>query len=108
MEEFDVLGRIQDLCRSRDWTYYRLAKASGIPYSTLSTMLRKTNAPTVHTLQKLCNGFGITLEQFFALEDPAAQMTCEEQTVLRLWDALDKTSQSLAMAYMQGLKDRQE
>lgn len=108
MEEFDVLGRIQDLCRSRDWTYYRLAKASGIPYSTLSTMLRKTNAPTVHTLQKICNGLGITLEQFFALDDPAAQMTGEEQTVLRLWDALDKTSQSLAMAYMQGLKDRQE
>ena len=108
MEEFDVLGRIQELCRSRDWTYYRLAKESGIPYSTLSTMLRKTNAPTVHTLQKLCNGFGITLEQFFALDAPAAQLTSEEQSVLTLWNTLDETSQSLAMAYMQGLKDRQE
>lgn len=107
MEEFDVLGRIQELCRSRDWTYYRLAKESGIPYSTLSTMLRKTNAPTVHTLQKLCNGFGITLEQFFALDDPAAQLTSEEQSLLNLWDTLDETSQSLAIAYMQGLKDRQ-
>ena len=107
MEEFDVLGRIQELCHSRSWTYYRLAKESGIPYSTLSTMLRKTNAPTVHTLQKLCNGFGITLEQFFALDDPAAQLTSVEQNVLNLWDTLDETSQSLAMAYMQGLKDRQ-
>ena len=63
-------------------------------------MLRKTNAPTVHTLQKLCNGFGITLEQFFALDNPAAQLTSEEQSILNLWDTLDETSQSLAMAYM--------
>ena len=60
MEDFDVLARIQELCDLRSWTYYRLAKEADIPYSTLSTMLRKTNAPTVHTLQKLCAGFGMS------------------------------------------------
>ena len=34
MQEFDVVARIQELCQARSWTYYRLAKASGIPYST--------------------------------------------------------------------------
>ena len=56
MQEFDVVGRIQELCRSRSWTYYRLAKASGIPYSTLSTMLHKTNVPSVPSLMKICDG----------------------------------------------------
>ena len=107
MKEFDVLGRIQELCQSRNWTYYRLAKESGIPYSTLNTMLRKTNAPTVHTLQKLCSGFGITLEQFFSSDVPVPELTEEQRAVLQLWDTLDATSQALASAYIQGLKDRQ-
>ena len=50
MAEFDVVARIQELCQSRSWTYYRLAKASGIPYSTLSTMLHKTVVPSVPSL----------------------------------------------------------
>ena len=66
MVEFDVVARIQELCQSRSWTYYRLAKASGIPYSTLSTMLHKTNVPSVPSLMKICEGFGITLAQFFS------------------------------------------
>lgn len=66
MQEFDVVGRIQELCQSRSWTYYRLAKASGIPYSTLSTMLHKANVPSIPSLIKICDGFGITLAQFFS------------------------------------------
>lgn len=107
MEDFDVLARIQQLCDLRSWTYYRLAKESGIPYSTLSTMLHKTNAPTVHTLQKLCDGFGITLAQFFSLEDETAAYTKDQLDCLHLWNELDEISKRLAMVYMQGLKDRQ-
>lgn len=108
MEDFDVLARIQELCDLRSWTYYRLAKEADIPYSTLSTMLRKTNAPTVHTLQKLCNGFGITLAQFFSLEDEMVAFSKDQCEFLTEWDKLDDTSRQLALAYMQGLKDRQE
>ena len=108
MEDFDVLARIQELCDLRSWTYYRLAKEANIPYSTLSTMLRKTNAPTVHTLQKLCAGFGITLAQFFALDDETVAFSKDQCEFLTEWDKLDETSKQLALAYMQGLKYRQE
>ena len=43
MQEFAVITHIQELCNARGWTYYRLAKESGITYSTLSTMLNKEN-----------------------------------------------------------------
>lgn len=43
MQNFAVIARIQELCNARGWTYYRLAKESGITYSTLSTMLNKEN-----------------------------------------------------------------
>ncbi|MBM6927402.1 helix-turn-helix domain-containing protein [Pseudoflavonifractor phocaeensis] len=108
MQEFDVVARIQELCQARSWTYYRLAKESGIPYSTLSTMLHKTNVPSVPSLMKICNGFGITLAQFFSDQDEAAKLTTDQKQCLVIWDRLDSTSKELALVYMQGLADRQE
>ena len=108
MQEFDVVARIQELCQARSWTYYRLAKASGIPYSTLSTMLHKTNVPSVPSLIKICDGLGITLAQFFSDQDESAELTADQKHCLGIWDKLDKPGQELALAYMQGLADRQE
>ena len=108
MQEFDVVSRIQELCRSRSWTYYRLAKASGIPYSTLSTMLHKTNVPSVPSLMKICDGLGITLAQFFSDQDETAKLTADQKQCLSIWNRLDSTGKELASAYMLGLADRQE
>lgn len=108
MAEFDVVARIRELCASRSWTYYRLAKASGIPYSTLSTMLHKTNVPSVPSLMKICEGFGITLAQFFSDQDETARLTADQKDCLVLWNGLDAESKALASAYMQGLTDRQK
>ena len=44
-------------------------------YSTLNTMLHKTYVPTVPLLMKICNGFGITIAQFFTEEDETARLT---------------------------------
>ena len=108
MQEFDVVGRIKELCASRSWTYYRLAKESGIPYSTLSTMLNKTNIPSVPSLMKLCEGFGISLARFFSDEDESAKLTIDQKECLGSWSILDDQSKALALAYMQGLCDRQK
>lgn len=107
MQEFDVVGRIQSLCESRSWTYYRLAKESGIPYSTLNTMLHKTYTPTIPSLMKICDGFGITLSQFFSDEYDVALLSADQQTCLAHWKRLDKHSKAMALVYMNGLADRQ-
>ena len=54
---------------SRGSSAYELAKRSGIPYSTLNTLLLKGTQPSLPTLRKLCTGLGITLQQFLAEED---------------------------------------
>lgn len=108
MQEFDVVARIQELCRSRSWTYYRLAKASGIPYSTLSTMLHKTNVPSVPSLMKICDGLGITLAQFFSGEDERVKLMDDQKKCLEFWMAMDEKSKALTMAYMAGVLDRQK
>lgn len=108
MDDFDVMGRIKELCTSRSWTYYRLAKEADIPYSSLSTMLHKAYIPSVPSLIKICNGFGITLAQFFSQEDETAKLTKKQRICLEQWNQLDEQSQALALAYMKGLADRQE
>ncbi len=105
MNEFDVTGRIKELCAFRSWTYYRLAKESGIPYSTLNTMLHKTNAPSIPTIERICSGLGITLAQFFSIDSENSKLTKDQRACLALWNDLDSTGKSLALAYMQGIID---
>ena len=40
---------------------YRLAQKSGIAQSSISTLLNRKSVPTIQTLEKICDGFGITL-----------------------------------------------
>lgn len=108
MDDFNVMGRIKELCESRSWTYYRLAKEADIPYSSLSTMLHKAYVPSIPSLIKICKGFDITLAQFFSEEDDTAKLSKKQKECLEHWDQLDMQSQSLALAYMQGLADRQQ
>ena len=107
MQEFDVVARIEELCQARDWSYYRLSKASGIPYSTLNTMLHKTNVPSVPSLTKICSGLGITLAQFFSDKDESVMLTADQKECLRVWNQLNTRSKELASAYMTGLADCQ-
>lgn len=49
-ENFDVNDRIKQLCNERNFSYYELAKRAEIPYSTLNTMLLKSNQPSLSTI----------------------------------------------------------
>lgn len=64
----DVLERILELRKDRDWTEYQLAEKSGLTQSTISSWYRKNINPTIPSLEKICDAFGITMSQFF-LED---------------------------------------
>lgn len=103
MEEFNALDRIYQLCAERNWTCYKLSKASGIPYSTLNTMLNKHNAPSLPTLQKICVGFGISLTDFFDPDRSHRGLTDEQSQCLALFSSLSPEERRLALAYMKGL-----
>lgn len=106
MRERDIIDRIIALCETRSWSYYRLAKESGITYSTLCTMLHKANAPSIPTLIKLCDGFGITLAEFFSA-DSAAVLTDEQKSHLRKWNQLSQENRTAADKYVDFLLEKQ-
>ena len=107
MQESAVINRIKTLCAARSWSYYRLAKESGITYSTLNTMLTKTHSPSIATLSRICDGFGITLAQFFSEQDESVLFTLEQKDHLALYNELNEQGKLLADAYIQGLLDMQ-
>lgn len=108
MEENEMIRRINALCEARSWTLYRLAKESGIPYSTLCTMLHKSNAPSIPTLVKLCSGFGITLAEFFDTGADRAMLTQQQRSLLTQWERLSAENQRAAQQYIQYLLSSQE
>lgn len=108
MQEFAVIARIRALCGARGWTVYRLAKQSGIPYSTLSTMLNQENMPSIPTLEKLCGGFGISLSQFFADDGGFASLSEAERAHLAQWSRLDDSNKLAAGRYIDFLLYEQE
>ena len=61
-----VAQRIIDLCTEYEIAVNSLANQAGISPSTIYSMLNeKSQNPGVVSLQKICDGLGITLRQFF-------------------------------------------
>lgn len=62
----DVIKRIDDLMREREWSDYKLASESGLSSSTIANIHRRNTVPSIPTLEAICSAFGITLAQFFS------------------------------------------
>ena len=100
----DPVLHIKELCAERDWSYYQLAKSSGLSYSTISTLLNNNNLPSLTTLEKICSGFGISLADFFDPGRDLKHMSEEQQQCLKNFNSLPDAKKQLAIAYMKGLK----
>ena len=90
----DVLARITEYREARGWTEYQLAEKSGLPQSTISSWFRKGMMPTITSLEKICNAFGITISQLFAREDELVALTPAQRKLLETWSRLDDEQQA--------------
>lgn len=64
-----VALRIIELCKERCITPNAIANISGVPQATVKSILGgESKNPGVVTIKKLCDGFEITLAQFFDTE----------------------------------------
>ena len=62
-----VINRLMRLCEERRWTVNHLANVSGVSTSTVKSILYgNSRNPGIVTIKKLCDGFGITLNEFFS------------------------------------------
>ena len=62
-----VANRIRQLCREQGVTPNAISRVSGVPQATVKSILNgESRNPGIVTIKKLCDGFGITLGEFFS------------------------------------------
>lgn len=61
-----IKERIIELCKLNNITINKLATISGITQSTLNNIIGgRNNSTTASTIKKICDGFDITIKEFF-------------------------------------------
>lgn len=78
----NVLDKITTLRLSRHWSEYQLAERSGLTQSTISSWYRKNLIPSIPSLERICDAFGITLSQFFLEDNVGLTLLTPEQAAL--------------------------
>lgn len=64
-----VVERIHELCKERDITPNALSYMAGISQSTIKSILNgESKNPGIVTIKKICDGFDISLIDFFNTE----------------------------------------
>ena len=99
----DAKARIKELMRERNWTEYRLAIASGLSQSTVANIFNRNTTPSVVTLEAICQGFGITLAQFFA-EGDMVELTAEQKEMFNAWSTLTKEQKNVLYQLIRVMK----
>ena len=109
MIEENVLSRIEFFLNFKHWSVYRLAKESGLSYSSLNNIFNRKTCPSVITLEKICHGLGITLSEFFEYDkNPLRndELTDTEQDIINSYHMLSTSDKKLLETYLRGLSKK--
>ena len=99
------LDRIEELCRERGWSHYRLAIQMETSPNNIGNLFRRTTVPSIPTLRRICEAMDISMAQFYAQDGAQTTLTEQQKAFLDLYNRLDTINKSKAEAYLQGLAD---
>ncbi len=98
-----ILERILQLRGERDWTEYRLSVEADIAQTTISSWFQKNVNPSVASLEKICNAYGITLSQFFAFDNNIVDLTDKQRLLLDNWNKLPEHQQDIILELLKSM-----
>ena len=65
-----TVKRIRELCKERDITPNGLSYIAGVSQSTIKSILNgESKNPGIATIKKICDGFNITIGEFFSTDE---------------------------------------
>lgn len=102
----DAKKRIKQLMEIKNITEYRLSKLSGLSQSTISNIFVRNTAPTIPTIEAICNGLGITLAQFFAddSDEEPVYLSKEQKKFFNEWMSLTSEQKSVVEKLVESYK----
>lgn len=65
-----VANRIRELCKEKGFTPNGISVYAAVPQGTVKSILNgESKNPGIVSIKKLCDGFGITLGEFFSTKE---------------------------------------
>ena len=104
LDEKYIENHIKELCEKKQMTMYALSKKTDISQSSLSNLMKRGSTPTFYTLNRICDGLGITLAQFFSDGIGKLESPSEQKKVLEMWDTLTDKEKEAVEIYVRGMK----
>ncbi len=102
----NVLEKIKKLQEERGWSTYKLAYESGLTQSTLSNMFARGTCPTVDTLEKICEAFGISLSEFFDINEKKIHVSKDELELLNRYRVLNDKEKDAVKSMINALSQK--
>lgn len=100
----NVLERITEMREERHWSEYQLSEKSGLTQSTISSWYRKDMLPTLPSLMKICDAFGISISQFFLEDnDKIVSLNQKQLDLLTASAKLDATQYDALLHFLETL-----
>ena len=100
----DILARLAQFKDARGWSEYRMAQVCGLSENTIANIFRGNNLPSLPTLQAICDGFGISLSQFFT-EEKLIEETPELKLLLDEWVTLTPKQKESVLQICRSMND---
>lgn len=104
LDEKYIANRIKELCDKKQMTMYALSKKTDISQSSLSNLMKRGSTPTFYTLNRICDGLGITLAQFFSDGVGKLELSSEQRKVIEMWEILTDKEKEAVEIYVRGMK----
>lgn len=104
LDEKYIANRIRELCEKKQMTLYALSQKTGISESSFSNIMNRGSTPNFFTLDRICEGFGLTLAQFFTEGDEWPDLTLEQKQVLKVWESLSAKEKDAVEIYVRGIR----
>ena len=101
-----VALRIIELCEKHKISRYRLSQLTGMSQTALGKIVSKESIPTIPTIEKICDAFGITLAQFFAGEGRRPDLSKEQREIIETWDELGRDERRILIQFVRSLKNK--
>ena len=98
-----VREKLLALLQTRGWSFYRLAKESGVAWSTIRNMFERGTDPTLSTLEALCTGLDVSLVELLQDDSQTPDAPAE---LLEAWQKLSEKNQQLALELMHALEEK--
>ncbi len=101
----NVLKRIEQMRLARKWSEYELGRRAGLPQTTINTWYRKQQTPTLYSLDKLSEAFGITLSELLADKNDPVEITEMEKEMLQLFHSLRPNQKKYLLEFLESLTE---